>query len=126
IDRIWMCTGSYSRPGFLRYSRSEYLRSSTHPERTLQSREYPNPQPLSVLVAPYTPRDLPHFEAEVPSNPEYHYNSRLAFCCLPGGPALTTRHASDQGDPSSNSIVATAMKALALFRSGAIHYGIGL
>jgi hypothetical protein len=36
---------------------------------------------------------------------------------------MTTRHTSDQGDPS---IVTTAMKALALFRSGAIHDGIEL
>jgi hypothetical protein len=36
---------------------------------------------------------------------------------------MTTRHTSDQGDPA---IVATAMKALALFRSGAIHDGIEL
>ena len=36
---------------------------------------------------------------------------------------MTTRHTSDQGDAS---IVATAMKALALFRSGAIHDGIEL
>ena len=68
IDRIWMCTGSYSRPEFLRHSRSEYLRSSAHPETTLESGEYP--QPLTVLVPPYTPRDLPHLEAEVSSNPE--------------------------------------------------------
>jgi hypothetical protein len=49
-----------------------------------------------------------------------------AFVAFREVPAMTTQRASGQGDASLNSTAATALKALALCRAGAVHDGIEL